>query len=149
MGNIKVHSWFFYTFVVFFKNMIRIQKFIKTIGLIKLKKNLYSWLVIWVVFIVSFLTSCNDPNDLGMELLPSDDLITVNTLEEKESILAFTTLEDLIRTDEPSKSLLGILDDPLFGRTTINFATQFYLQTFPDFGTNTVVDSVDLYLYYR
>ena len=41
------------------------------------------------------------------------------------------------------------LDDPEFGKTSIDLAAQFRLQFYPDYGTNPVVDSVKLFLYYR
>ncbi len=108
-----------------------------------------SRLFVWIMLLAAAFTSCNEPNDLGMELLPSEDKIQVRNLVEKNSISAFTHREDSIRTDEPPKSLLGVLDDPVFGRTTVNFATQFRLEFFPDYGENPVADSINLYLYYR
>ena len=95
------------------------------------------------------LYSCNERNDLGMDLLPTDDLISVKNLVERNSISSFTHREDSIRTDEGTSSLLGILDDPVFGRTTVNFATQPRLQSFPDFGENPTADSIKFFLYYR
>ncbi len=102
-----------------------------------------------VVALLALLTACNETSDLGMDLLPSSDLIDVKNLVEKSSFSAFTYSEDSIRTDEPSKSLLGSFYDPEFGLTTINFATQFRLFDFPDYGANAVADSVKLFLYYR
>jgi hypothetical protein len=98
---------------------------------------------------LAIATSCYESNDLGMELLPSTDLIEVKNLVEKNSISAYTYTDGPIRTDEPSKSLLGSFYDPVFGLSTINFATQFRLQDFPEYGTNPVADSVKLFLYYR
>jgi hypothetical protein len=106
-------------------------------------------LIIWAAAITALFTACNEPNDLGMELLPTDDLIEVKNLVEKNTISSFTYTEGPVRTDEPSKSLLGSFNDPVFGKTTINFAAHFRLQDYPDFGTNPVVDSVKLFLYYR
>ncbi len=106
-------------------------------------------LIIWAAAVAAFFTACNEPNDLGMELLPTRDLIEVKNLVEKNSISSFTYREDSISTDEPSKSLLGSFYDPVFGKTNIDFAAHFRLQGYPDFGTNTVVDSVKLFLYYR
>ena len=108
-----------------------------------------SRILILVALVTLVFTSCNEPSDLGMELLPSEDLIDVRNLIETSSISAFTHREDSIRTDEPPQSLLGVLDDPEFGRTTVNFATQVRLESFPDYGENPTADSVNLYLYYR
>jgi hypothetical protein len=102
-----------------------------------------------LVIAMAFITSCNDPNDLGMELLPSTDLIEVRNIVERNSISSYTFTENPIRTDEPAKSLLGSMNDPVFGTTTIDFAAHFRLRGLPDYGTNTVVDSVKLHLYYR
>ena len=84
-----------------------------------------------------------------MDLLPSEDLIEVRSLVEKSSISSYTYREDSIQTDESSKSLIGTFNDPEFGETNIDFAAQFRLQAYPDYGTNPVVDSVKLFLYYR
>lgn len=84
-----------------------------------------------------------------MELLPSSDLVEVKNLVEKNSISSYTYTEDSIQTDEAAKSLLGNFDDPVFGNTTIDFAAQFRLQTYPEYGANPVADSVKLYMYYR
>jgi hypothetical protein len=107
------------------------------------------YLIAWIITTAAFFSACNEPNNLGMELLPTSDLIEVKNLVEKNSISSFTYTEGPIRTDEPSKSLLGSFYDPVFGKTTINFAAQFRIQDYPAFGTNPVVDSVRLYMYYR
>lgn len=96
-----------------------------------------------------FFFGCTKTNELGMELLPSSDLIQVKNTEIKDDIAAYTFSEDSVRTDERSKSLLGSFNDPKFGNTTIDFATQFRLNSYPHYGTNPVADSVKLYLYYR
>jgi hypothetical protein len=104
---------------------------------------------VFTAIIMALISSCNETNDLGMELLPSTDLIHVKNLIEKNSFSSYTFTEGPIRTDEPSKSLIGSMNDPVFGNTTINLAVQFRLTEPPDYGTNTVIDSVRLYLYYR
>lgn len=95
------------------------------------------------------VASCNNQNNIGMEVLPDGDIINVRNTVIKEDISSFTYNEDLIRTDEASKSLLGSFTDTLFGNTTIDFAAQFRLFEFPKFGTNAKADSVKLYMYYR
>ena len=105
--------------------------------------------VLGLLAAISFFIGCNETNELGMELLPNTDLVEVKNLVEKSNISSYTFSEGPIRTDKPAKSLLGSFYDPLFGKTTINFATQFRMQGYNDYGTNPVVDSVKLYLYYR
>lgn len=98
---------------------------------------------------VVFFLACNQRNDLGMELLPSGDIISVYSTVIRDDISSYAFREDSIQTDEASKSLLGSINDPIFGTTTIDFATQFRLQFFPDYGDNPTPDSIKLYLYYR
>lgn len=95
------------------------------------------------------LTGCNEQSGLGLEILPKDDIITVKNVVVKEEISAFTFLDDSVRTDESSRSLLGELNDPVFGQSVINYAAQFRLQSFPEFGVNAVSDSVKLIIRYR
>ncbi len=105
--------------------------------------------IIGILLTFLVVAGCNESSDLGMELLPTTDLIEVKNLVEKSSISSYTYSEGPVRTDEASKSLLGSLYDPVFGKTTIHFAAQFRLQDNYDYGTNAVLDSVRLYLYYR
>lgn len=106
-------------------------------------------LIIAAVLIAFIFSGCNKNTDLGMDLLPSTDLLSVKNKVIKDDISAYTFRESSIRTDEAPKSLLGSMNDPVFGNTTIDFATQFRLVSFPDYGENPELDSVKLYLYYR
>ncbi len=101
------------------------------------------------IFFLALFAGCEENSDLGMELLPSTDLIQVKNLVEKSSISSYTYREDSIQTDEGTKSLFGVFDDPVFGNTAVDFAAQFRLQQYPDYGTNPVADSIKLYIYYR
>nr|WP_282189097.1 DUF4270 domain-containing protein [Maribellus sp. YY47] len=94
-------------------------------------------------------TACNDKNELGLELLPGEDLINVKSVEVKSDISAFTFTEDNIVTSEHTTNLLGSMNDPVFGNTTASFASQFRLTSYPDFGDNPAADSTFLVLYYR
>ncbi len=112
-------------------------------------KNLRNrWLII-ISLAVFVLNNCKKDTEIGMELLPATDLVNVKSSILKSSIRAYTYNEDSVRTDEAAKSLLGSFNDSLFGNTTVNFAAQFRLSTYPDYGTDPVVDSTYLYLYYR
>lgn len=112
--------------------------------------NKYLITVLMLVFSGSAIFwGCKDFSDLGMELLPSTDLINVSSKVIKDDISAFTHAEDSVQTDEASKNLLGSINDPVFGNTTIDLAAQFRLVSFPDYGANPEADSIKLYLYYR
>ncbi|MBN1819217.1 MAG: DUF4270 domain-containing protein [Prolixibacteraceae bacterium] len=104
--------------------------------------------VLIAVIIGLFVTACDDPGELGMELLPNTDLISVNSLVDANNS-AFTYLEDSLRTDETSKNLLGSIIDPVFGKTTIDMACQYRLTYYPDFQEDAVADSIFLYLFYK
>jgi len=101
------------------------------------------------LFLFFAITACNEKNELGLELLPGEDLINVKSVEVKSDISAFTFSEDNIVTSEHSTNLLGSLNDPVFGNTTAGFAAQFRLTSYPAFGDNPVADSTFLILYYR
>ncbi len=105
--------------------------------------------ILFVAFMLVAVWSCDDPNELGMDLLPTSDLFSAGSFTDSTSIQAYTFSEELIRTDENAKSLLGSLVDPVFGKTNINMAGQFRLGNYPEFGTEPVVDSLFLFLFYR
>ncbi len=114
------------------------------------KIRIYNTAIISALFFVVVLfTACNKESSIGLELLPSGDLITIRGKVIKDDISAYTFLENNLRTDERSHSLLGSLNDSLFGTTTVDLAAQFRLYGFPDYGKNPSVDSVKLYLNYK
>lgn len=94
------------------------------------------------------LSACNESNEFGLEVLPGGDLITVQELVIQDDISAYTEREEGL-ISSGGTSLIGSFNDPDFGSTDIEFAAQYRLQYYPDFGTNTVIDSVRLYLYYQ
>ncbi len=109
--------------------------------------NIYSISTVLLLFTILF-NSCQKASDVGLELLPTEDLISIRGEVIKDDISAFTSTEKKIRTDETSVSLLGSFNDPVFGKTNINFAAQYRLIEFPEFGPNPTVDSVKIFLYY-
>lgn len=117
--------------------------------LVKLNRKYYYKSVIGLFIIILAITGCKEYNDFGVETLPEGDLIHVKNIVDKDNISSFIYREDSIRTDEASSSLLGSLNDPVFGITNIDFAAQFRLQYFPGFGKAPSADSIKLYLYYR
>lgn len=103
----------------------------------------------WMVIV---LWSCStDPGKVGLDLLPTGDLVKVRRVIEKESIKAYTEIDGNQRTDEPKYNLLGTYNDSIFGKTIADFACQFRLGYFPDsiFTNGAQVDSAVLYLYYK
>ncbi len=103
----------------------------------------------FTILLVFFIYSCKkDPYQVGINLLPPSDTLNVKT-SDTASFVAYTILQDTIRTDETSLSILGSLMDPVFGSTTANFYMQYWLsEEAPIFGTNPVFDSVILMIPY-
>ncbi len=106
--------------------------------------------VIGFVGMVIVLWSCsNDPGKIGLGLLPVGDLVKVRQVIEKETIKANIETDGNLRTDGPAYSLLGTFNDPIFGKTTADFAFQLRLNSFLDHTNNAQPDSLVLYLVYK
>ena len=104
--------------------------------------------LLFSIFLIT-LTACKkDPYSLGLSLLPPTDTLSVKT-NDTATIIAYSVLQDSIRSDKTTTNILGSLVDPVFGVTTASFCTQLRLSTEGvDFGINPVLDSVVLMLRY-
>jgi len=98
-----------------------------------------------LVILIFLVYSCKkDPYQVGINLLPPSDTLNIRT-SDTASFVAYTVLQDSIRTDETTLSMLGSLMDPVFGSTTAGFYMQYRLSAeAPDFGTNPGLDSIVL-----
>jgi hypothetical protein len=99
--------------------------------------------------ILLIISSCKkDPYEIGINLLPSVDTLGIKS-SDTASIIAYSELQDSIRSDRTTTFLLGSLMDPVFGSSTANFYTQLDLSTTSyNFGQSPVLDSVVLMLQY-
>ena len=123
--------------------IILIRKFVK-------KNRKYSnGILLGLIVIILAFAGCDEPSEFGIEALPDGDLITIKNIVVRDDISSYTFREDSIRTDKSRKSLLGSINDPVFGKTNIDFAAQFRLSSFPDYGENPQADSIKLFLFYR
>lgn len=104
--------------------------------------------VAFFLLIISLLFACKkDPKNIGIDLIENNPLDV--EYSDTTFIVAHSVIQDSLRTDEISLTLLGSVYDPVFGITTGNFYTQICLSTAsPDFGTNPQCDSVLLTLTY-
>jgi len=105
--------------------------------------------ILWFIAFGLMTQACNKrPEQIGSSIQPDKDLINlfyVDTL----SIVAYSFLEDSVRTDEPERILLGSMKDPVFGTTVAGFYSQVRLSTSThDFGANPMLDSLVLQLAY-
>ncbi len=107
-------------------------------------------LLIAVLFIVSslfILTSCEDPSFVGLEIQPEEDRFRVRTSEETAISSSLWTRDSLPATGF-ARSVLGVLNDPLFGQAKASFMTQVVHPGPVNFGNNPVADSLVLHLRY-
>jgi hypothetical protein len=95
------------------------------------------------------LNSCYKPaGKIGDEIQPEQSKLKVY-YSDTTTVYAYSIPEDSVRTDELTRNQLGSIVDPVFGSTVAGFYTQFLLSSFSQsFGTNPVMDSIFLYLYY-
>ena len=112
----------------------------------------YRFVIGFVGMVMIFWGCTNDINDLGKDLLLPGDLVQVRNYSEK-NIKAYTVSDGNQRTDEPEYNLLGTFNDPLFGKSTADFACQFRLSGYPDslkaISKKPVIDSLVLVLLYK
>lgn len=95
------------------------------------------------------LAYCKRPEqDLGLDLQPEGDLLNV-LHADTFTLRAFTLVEDSLRSDELSQSLLGNTVDSETGQIQASFYAQLRLNApSVNFGTNPVCDSIILALKY-
>lgn len=97
----------------------------------------------------ALLISCNkEPDLIGLDLLPPGDKLKVGSMDTT-TIVAYSVYDDTVRTDETRYGMIGSVYDPVFGKTTSTFYTQFKMsKDAPTFGTNPICDSLVLVLPY-
>jgi hypothetical protein len=96
-------------------------------------------------FSVLFLSSCKEPLIKDSSLVSGqDDLLNLSTIDTF-TVYSKTEVEAPYATSGTNYGTLGVMDDPIFGKTTCGFYAQFrLLNNVVDMGTNRVVDSVVL-----
>ncbi|MHC1706322.1 MAG: DUF4270 domain-containing protein [Bacteroidales bacterium] len=99
---------------------------------------------------LAILFSCEkDPDLVGMDVTPDQDQLFVE-VTDTFTIEAYSVMEDSLTTGFTSLNLVGAAYDPVFGKLSSGFATQFMLSTVnPSFGDNPVMDSLVLILAYN
>ena len=102
-----------------------------------------------IFFLLCFtISSCKESDTLGGNLLPKDDQSKFKS-SSTFKLSAFTVKEDSIKSDDLTYSLLGSYVDPVFGKSSASFLTQFVSSSNQlNFGTNPVADSIVLTMTY-
>ena len=101
-----------------------------------------------IYFLVSILFSCKEPDTVGLNVQPTNDKMNVVHCDTI-TLVAYSTKEDSIRSDQTYYNLLGCSNDPIFGKNSASFYTQIRLSSDNVyFGVNPVLDSMVLSLVY-
>lgn len=108
----------------------------------------------FITFLVfaSSATSCKKESDvLGLELQPESEILNA-FVTDTSTLITYPLREDSIRTDSRVmlvNNLVGSYTDPVFGRTTASYYSQFRLTSSNvNFGNNPQLDSIVLSLAY-
>ncbi len=110
---------------------------------------------VFLILLVSIsisITSCDESSVVGLDVQPANDLLGVD-YQDTTTLITKTVSVDSLRTDETliitADALLGIYQDPVFGKATASLYTQLRLPTNnPVFGASPLIDSVVLSLVY-
>lgn len=110
-------------------------------------KSLIKSLVLACLLFFSY--SCDDEPDLiGLDLQPQSEKLGV-AYSDTSTVVAYSLIDDSLRTDNYSLNLLGTYNDPVFGTTSASIFTQLRLSNNNvDFGTSPSLDSIILRLPY-
>lgn len=113
-------------------------------------KSLHFVFIFFSLFLIIILNSCYKPaGQIGDEIQPDQSRLKV-FYSDTSTVYAYSVPEDTVRSDELSRNQLGSIVDPVFGTTNASIYTQFALSKFNnDFGSNPVMDSLILSLYYN
>lgn len=106
-------------------------------------------ILVSLVVLILIVNSCKkDPYQVGINLLPPSDTLNIK-VTDTAFIVAYSVIQDSVRSDETTLSILGSLMDPIFGSTTAGLYMQYNLSAeAPDFGTDPRLDSVILSIPY-
>jgi hypothetical protein len=100
-----------------------------------------------LVLSLLLVSSCEEPSFVGLEVQPDDDRFRVKSVSNHDIRSTFMTRDSLSASGHP-RSLLGILQDPVFGRMDASFMTQVSIMNVVNFGEGPVADSIVLKLFY-
>ncbi|HET6555887.1 MAG TPA: DUF4270 domain-containing protein [Prolixibacteraceae bacterium] len=111
---------------------------------------MYRSIIVIALMTLVFWSCKDDMNQTGYDLLlPGDKISAHKVATDKASIQSFTVRDEMLRTNKPEFNLLGTIVDPVFGKTTADFACQFRLSEYPSFQIGHQIDSLVLYITYR
>jgi len=112
-------------------------------------KSIFSLLFPFIVFSVLLIGSCSKPaGTIGVNIQPDASKLKLK-FSDTTTIYAYSQPIDSVYATNLTWNGLGSLHDPVFGITNAGFYTNFLLsENNPYFGTDAVLDSLVLQLYY-
>ncbi|TSA35102.1 MAG: DUF4270 domain-containing protein [Porphyromonadaceae bacterium] len=92
---------------------------------------------------------CTNSDEIGWNLTPPGDRF--HYIVDSSAVISASTLrQDSVTTEKRTSSLLGCMNDPIFGRSTANLLAQLRLSSNDvDFGADPQIDSAMLLLKYQ
>jgi hypothetical protein len=94
-------------------------------------------------------TSCNQLDEVGYSILPDDDKIDIIASDTNSVLIKNILPNDSLNSFRVSNALLGSYIDPLFGKTTAGFVTEFRHSYTAFFTKDSLeLDSIVLFLAY-
>jgi len=103
-----------------------------------------------ILFFIIAIASCDENfNTIGGDIIGDDDLLS--KLDDSQTVISYSKNISSVQTNNIPVHQLGIYNDPVYGKATINFLTQLVLsETDPTFGDSIgqqiQLDSVILYI---
>jgi len=99
-----------------------------------------------IALVLMFFNGCEeDPSRIGSDILPNIDFDSLVAIDDL-GVDLYTMFVDTIRSDMPTVSYMGGVDDPIFGTTTTGAVSQVWLYSnWPGNGIKSI-DSVMFYL---
>ena len=110
-------------------------------------KNLLPHVGAILLIVIAFSSCQEDLSTIGSELLGTQ---TPNgILDDSETVIAYSRKLEPIQTSRLPVYQIGVYNDPIYGKSTVNFLSQVTLESNnPKFGDSAEVDSVFLYIPY-
>lgn len=108
----------------------------------------HPYIPVFFLIVLLYSACSKPPGKIGAEIQPEQSKLDVFYFTTNE-VVAYSSPEDSIRTDEMGKNLLGSIMDPVFGSSVAGIYSQYDIsEVAPDFGENPVLDSLILQLAY-
>ncbi len=102
-----------------------------------------------ILFFIIGMCSCEDDNKIGLEITPPGERFAYHT--DNSSVIKVSSLrQDSLTSEKRERSLLGSMNDPVFGNTNAGILAQLRLSTNDvDFGEEVQLDSAVILLKYE